>query len=678
MKAKTRNLIIFLCAILSVVFAFICGPILATASLNITAENNVSANLAYMSRQKYVVVNDTTTSPILFGEGARNTDVSIHYSYGYAIDVRIRYSLAWSNSASTQNVILNFADRDNYIVDDEYIYYVGTISGTGILRVFTGVNFVDSTDSTYARASLTITINEVVIKKSNSETYNSSHSMYLNRIAGNAWLNKKNTTGISGDAYAIAYNYRNAAVVDATLTGRGISYPTATAEDSASTKLYGNRYYAGVAVYIIAKNNTQIRVTIKGSWVLKPETSGSTYINNTLFNFSSGWSTPASPENDGSYISTYDYVIPAGTACFIPVCDSIEITSVMYTNGLDYSNSLLYTSLIDINGTSTFASTSSNIVAGTISTGSYGKSTNYSKSDITFINTSLYEQHKFDTTVGNADDFYTCVNVVNNTNSYKKITITAYKLGYVLSNGGTSLTDPSALWVRESKQSTNIAVRSAGETSAVTTFTLAPYSSVNIADRITAAAALKTELNTYTGSSANYSNSDYDVWLSVDCTYSVTAPNLNSDSESLNVEFSVSGGTLSASIKNLSHELCTVTTSSIKFYLSSTSAPTVSVTAINGSSSYQLKPNERATLTLSTTTLTNFATENYYIAAGATGTWATANSAYLVNAGTTDAYVINSSASEITIKYNGTGDNVVVQPGQIITVANTVTSIVIQ
>ena len=675
MRAKTRNLIIFLCAILSVVFAFICGPIMATASLNVTAENNTASNLAYLSRQKYVVVNDTTTSPILFGEGVRNTDVSIHYSYGYSIDVRIRYSLAWSNSASTQNVILNFADRDNYIVDDEYIYYVGSISGTGVLRVFTGVNFVDPTDANYARASLTITISEVIIKKANSETYDSGHSMYLNRIAGNAWLKKKDTTAISSDAYVVAYNYRNAAVVDAALTGKGISYPTTTAEDSVSTKLYGNRYYAGVSLYVIAKNATQIRVKIKGAWILSPGiNSGATFNNNSLYNFSSGWSTPAATEADFSYSSTYNYVIPAGTACYIPVCDSIEITSVMYTNGLDYSNSLLYTSFIDVNGTNTFASTSSDMVAGTISTGSYGKSTNYLKSDVTFNNTSLYEQHKFDTTAGNSVTFYTCVNVVNNTNAYKKVTITAYKLDYVLSNGNTNIT----YWVRENKQSTNISVRSAGETSAVTTFTLAPYSSVNIADRITAAAALKTELNTYTGGSSDYNNADYDVWMGVDYTYTVTSPNLNSDSENLNVEFRVNAGTLSATIKNLSDELCTVTTSSIKFYVYSTSAPSVSVTAINGVSSYQLKPNERATLTLSNTTLTNFATENYYISAGATGTWADDGNIYLVNAGKTDAYVVNTSNSQVTIKYNGTGDDVVVQPGQIITVANTVTSIVVQ
>ena len=124
MKAKTKlNRVLYLLAMLGVVFAFSIGSTYAAIAFSLNTGSNLLSTASYLAKQENVIINDTSTTPIAFGLGGRSSEVSIQYSYSYDFDIRIQYSLSWSNGKSTDNVILRFADRDSFIVDNNYIYY---------------------------------------------------------------------------------------------------------------------------------------------------------------------------------------------------------------------------------------------------------------------------------------------------------------------------------------------------------------------------------------------------------------------------------------------------------------------------------------------------------------------------------------------------------------------------
>ena len=118
-RAKTkRNLFSIFSAIIGVVFALITGVTYCVSSLTLNYGSNPNSTSAYLGNQQYVMINDTINSPIAYGEGTHNFEIAMRYSISYDFDVRLNYSLEWSNGAVADNVILHFANRDNVIYDE--------------------------------------------------------------------------------------------------------------------------------------------------------------------------------------------------------------------------------------------------------------------------------------------------------------------------------------------------------------------------------------------------------------------------------------------------------------------------------------------------------------------------------------------------------------------------------
>lgn len=114
-RAKTKNLITLLSGALVAVFACIIGFTFSGVSFTNIYNTNPQPT-AYAANQQLEVVNDTLTTPIPFGNSSQGYNISIQYAVDYDFDLRLAYTLTWSGGSSTDNVILTFANRDDYIV----------------------------------------------------------------------------------------------------------------------------------------------------------------------------------------------------------------------------------------------------------------------------------------------------------------------------------------------------------------------------------------------------------------------------------------------------------------------------------------------------------------------------------------------------------------------------------
>ena len=290
-KAKlNKKRIVYL--LLGLVFAITIGVTYALPAISMIFGSSPTSNTAYASGQQYQIVNDTISNPISFSAGSANREVAIVYSYGYDFDIRIQYSLSWSDSAlSTDNVILNYADRDSLIVDNEYIYHTEPLTAdSGKLVLFTGVDFIDEEDADYIGQSLTIEIESVEIYKSQS-SYSTSNPLYTNTVAGRAWLRYKNSSDYT-NASVIVYNMRTTTDNMAAHPGVESAYYKDIVNNQVQTAIWsgGNREYAGLSAYIITGNSPiRVHTTIIGSWERIAETSLAVADNNILYNYSSDW-----------------------------------------------------------------------------------------------------------------------------------------------------------------------------------------------------------------------------------------------------------------------------------------------------------------------------------------------------------------------------------------------------
>ena len=220
-KTKTKNnILLILSAIIGVVFALITGFTYCATSLNLSYGQIPNSTEAYMANQQYTIINDTVKTPVLFGEGYHNFEVALQYSIGYSFDVRFKYSLSWSggSSYSTDNVILHFANRDNVIYDDNYIFLANAVSaGNSKINIIASVDFVDPTDSHYFGQKLTINIEEVKIYKEQS-SYDANHELLkttnngVNKTvvsvtgpASQAWLQYKENSNAAEEEQTQAY-----------------------------------------------------------------------------------------------------------------------------------------------------------------------------------------------------------------------------------------------------------------------------------------------------------------------------------------------------------------------------------------------------------------------------------------------------------------------------------------
>ena len=213
-KAKTNKFSIFLSALLCAVFAFTVGITYAGSSMVFNYGTNPASASAYLANQQYVVVNDTLTAPVVYSVGSHATEIALEYAIDYDFDLRIKYALKWSDQTlATTNVELLFANRDNVIVDETYIYYInyknnapaGISAGEGKLSLIAGVEIIETDNDNYLGKTLTVEIQEVKIAKTGGSYATSS--LKDSGQAGSAWYAHKTSVGET-DAYVVIYNYR--------------------------------------------------------------------------------------------------------------------------------------------------------------------------------------------------------------------------------------------------------------------------------------------------------------------------------------------------------------------------------------------------------------------------------------------------------------------------------------
>jgi len=245
-----------------VVFAFITGVTYCVTSLNLQYGTTPSSTSAYLGNQQYHIVNDTLTNPVIYGEGSHNFEIALQYAFDYNFDVRFKYEMKWSDNTTATNEILHFANRDNIIYDEQYIFLANGINaGNGKVTIITGVDFVDTQDATYHKKTLTINITEVKVYKTQT-TYANTHVLYkdvTSSVAAQAWLNSKNRAA-SSSTYVMMYNYRRNYANGVPYPGLDTAYKkpfnTTTSTVSGATWLGGNRAYAGTGMYVITGTST--------------------------------------------------------------------------------------------------------------------------------------------------------------------------------------------------------------------------------------------------------------------------------------------------------------------------------------------------------------------------------------------------------------------------------------
>ena len=724
-RAKTRkNLMIILNLLLGLVFALSVGYTFANEMLNLLVGSDVYSTTAYATNQQYAIINDTIDNPILFSSGEHNQEVKIKYSFGYDFDIRIKYSLEWTGAqnSDTNNVILHFANRDDYIVDNEYIYYKDSIpAGNGDLSIFTGVDFVDVNDESYIGASLKIYIDEVKIYKA-TDSYSSTHPLYVDTPAGEAWLRCKDPSLIESDAYVLLYNKRAEQQYQVRHPGVETAYYKSVADGKVVSPIWagGNRYYAGLSAYIITGDSPiSISISAVGSWQPISSTSLTVTDNNILYNYSSDWISDGY-QADGIFEKVhYKYTIPANSAVYIDLVESIEITC-RTVSGLEnhsyyaVSTSLYFNDKVFIDSNFTDGILSSEIQ----SAGTFSDTTAYEQTDIQLINTGAYQPGLYDVTLGmtgGSQTFDTNITLINNTSSKIRIASVSFELKFTLSNGnhtldqGDSFANTNNRWYRaEDTASITLSADNIGSS-----VYIAPYSSVNICDSFSTSLA-DIILQRY--------SARYDAWVQVDVTdISYQQVSASATTNSLEVEASAQRGstntTITFSVKNKSSEVIsnvsaqigleqrmpTYTVQNTKpsdwessfwkyYYLSNgeyvqvqsnpfaldqwisnqyyslsyttTNINISSATLYNGfvqgsngyiSSTLSLKPNESAKIL--SFEIANTDNELVFTMSANGASNRTSNQIDIVNEGTQFAYIVNDSSSSYYVRFSGSVDS---------------------
>ena len=550
-RAKTSRLIIFLSVLIGAVFAITIGTTYSSLTLSLNVGSNPNSTTTYLAKQDYQVINDSAISPIPFGDGAKLSEVAIEYSYSYDIDIRIQYSLTWSNGADASNVILTMPNRDNFIVDEEYIFVRDTISaGTGKLTIISAVNFVDTSDETYQGANLIINIVDVkvYIASADASDYTSNHALVqgLNSVAATAWLKHKNQevdTSNVANAYVIAYNYRSD-------YEHGIYHPnlqTAYCYDTTNNQYvaqYGNRYYAGLALYVVT-GSSPIKLTIRavGLWRTPNNTNASSdalvFENNIRFNYNNDWVYQSTLDIfDYMY---YSYIIPANTAIYIDVLDSIEITSITNLADIDYGINKMTTQLT-INSVS-FTNFTNGIASGIIATVENGATKTYSEKTINIENSGDYNPYLYNlTSASQTTDIPTSILITNNTSSRKNISLTL-TLNAVISNGRTRKGEgnidfsDTQYWARLEFNSNNYVAtqKSFGAY-------IAPYSTIDLFDYYAIGANFYNDLRTE-------SKGSFDAWVYLEVSVTETTVSNSTTNSNLDIIATVNNLTNSSIVE---------------------------------------------------------------------------------------------------------------------------------
>lgn len=608
-KAKTKkNIFAILSAVLGAVFAFIMGVTYCASPLFLYYRSDPGSTTTYAGNQQYHIINDTLSKPVPFGQGAHNFEIALQYAFDYDFDVRFEYSLSWSGGEtySTDNVILNFANRDNIIYDDNYIYLANSVaSGNSKIAIITGVEFVNVNDETYVGQTLTITMTAKVYKA--QDAYSSSNILCVeDSVASDAWLQyKENITAADNeetDAYVLMYNYRRN-------YGHGVPYPGAesaykkpwstekhTVENQNGTettyeadRVYGavwtggNRAYAGIGMYVISGSTpVELEVKVTGIWrdnsgdgLTTPETL--IYENNIQYNYATNWINPVYDSNKLFETRTYKYTIPTDTACYIEIFDSIEITSAGTVVANTFDSYRLVTNEIVVNpslgesGQTTFSYAETtdgymqfkpiNINSDLVTV------TDDTQKSVSVVNTSNYTNGLYDVSNRDEQTFNTNISLINNTAQAKVVTL-SYNLYYHISNGSIYFTDDTT-GERGNSFAGNLYYSITDDineylTSTLeTSVTIAPYSSVNVVESYKVSALLRNNEDTAADDSLREIYDDtttakfieeYDVWVylvpSVTSVANASYTSTSTGKTNLSIESTFNGTTLTLSLKN--------------------------------------------------------------------------------------------------------------------------------
>ena len=671
-KNKNKsNLIKIICVIIGAVFAFTTSIVYGAFSWK-REHNSGYATGAFLPNQTYQIINDTLPNGILYSDGVKEYEVALQYSYDYAFNFYVEYELKWSNGLDASNVILNFSNRNAWIVDNSRIYYRDTVAaGTGKLPIIVGVDFVDNYNSNYYGAKLTINIKKVEIAKTNE-------SLDQTGIAGAAYAQyqaRKLASYSTANAYAVVYNPTNKGSYQPKAPVGKTAFETKTSTSGSSSvtttsKLFGNKNYVGLGAYVIT-GSSPINLVAKviGSWVVdtgKTTDPSSANINtNTIkYNYSSGWI--GESYDVGTIVQeirTFQYTIPAHTAMYIDIIDSVEMITRGMLAAANYTDFHIETDLLlnsdtQLNFENGLAT--STITTKTLSGTSY--STNLPTQDYSVVNSSKYDAALYNVTTGGAQTYKTQIKVINNTAS--KMSVSAsYTLKAYISNGNSTADyqpaagsttpkdgnpfefDDESHWDRDEYSYTSSITVGAHNASQV----IAPYSAMTICTSFTVPNDMVAKL---VAAKAAYSGKD--VWIELVPTIT-TATSTAADTQ-LVLETVVSGTTAKLYAKNVSSNALTSLSLNLKYSRYSTQANMTSTTLstepanwkkeywkyyVSNSGSYKQvnevnnpTSNSDGSTSIKTASMPTFAAGTYYTNSGWIGANAyTTTSSAIVNPG---------------------------------------------
>ena len=587
-KNKNKsNLIKIICVIIGAVFAFTTSIVYGAFSWR-REHNSGYATGAFLPNQTYQIINDTLPNGILYSDGVKEYEVALQYSYDYAFNFYVEYELKWSNGLDASNVILNFSNRNAWIVDNSRIYYRDTVAaGTGKLPIIVGVDFVDNYNSNYYGAKLTINIKKVEIAKTNE-------SLDQTGIAGAAYAQyqaRKLASYSTANAYAVVYNPTNKGSYQPKAPVGKTAFETKTSTSGSTSvtttsKLFGNKNYVGLGAYIIT-GSSPINLVAKviGSWVVdtgKTTDPSSANINtNTIkYNYSSGWIGESyDVRTIVQEIRTFQYTIPAHTAMYIDIIDSVEMITRGMLAAANYTDFHIETDLLlnsdtQLNFENGLAT--STITTKTLSGTSY--STNLPTQDYSVVNSSKYDAALYNVTTGGAQTYKTQIKVINNTAS--KMSVSAsYTLKAYISNGNSTADyqpaagsttpkdgnpfefDDESHWDRDEYSYTSSITVGAHNASQV----IAPYSAMTICTSFTVPNDMVAKL---VAAKAAYSGKD--VWIEL--VPKITPATSTAADTQLVLETVVSGTTAKLYAKNVSSNALTSLSLNLKYSRYSTQA----------------------------------------------------------------------------------------------------------
>lgn len=671
-KNKNKsNLIKIICVIIGAVFAFTTSIVYGAFSWK-REHNSGYATGAFLPNQTYQIINDTLPNGILYSDGVKEYEVALQYSYDYAFNFYVEYELNWSNGLDASNVILNFSNRNAWIVDNSRIYYRDTVAaGTGKLPIIVGVDFVDNYNSNYYGAKLTINIKKVEIAKTN-ETLDQTG------IAGAAYAQyqaRKLASYSTANAYAVVYNPTNKGSYQPKAPVGKTAFETKTSTSGSTSvtttsKLFGNKNYVGLGAYVIT-GSSPINLVAKviGSWVAdtgKTTDPSSANINtNTIkYNYSSGWI--GESYDVGTIVQeirTFQYTIPAHTAMYIDIIDSVEMITRGMLAAANYTDFHIETDLLlnsdtQLNFENGLAT--STITTKTLSGTSY--STELPNQDYSVVNSSKYDAALYNVTTGGAQTYKTQIKVINNTAS--KMSVSAsYTLKAYISNGNSTADyqpaagsttpkdgnpfefDDESHWDRDEYSYTSSITVGAHNASQV----IAPYSAMTICTSFTVPNDMVAKL---VAAKAAYSGKD--VWIEL--VPKITPATSTAADTQLVLETVVSGTTAKLYAKNVSSNALTSLSLNLKYSRYSTQANMTSTTLstepanwkkeywkyyVSNSGSYKQvnevnnpTSNSDGSTSIKTASMPTFAAGTYYTNSGWIGANAyTTTSSAIVNPG---------------------------------------------